>query len=133
MSEKGSDEFQWDYSYFKWQDIPRDVRRQMVLDRSLAGRTWMQGRTWVVANVTNQGARVMYNKNWDGCRDLWKENYRRSKLIRFFTDHPITPPDPERLEYERQYREREQAKAEWFNRAQQKRYEQWLKRKKAAE
>jgi len=28
------DEFQWDYSYFKWQNFPRDVRRQMVLDRS---------------------------------------------------------------------------------------------------
>ena len=37
-----------------------------------------------------------------------------------------------RLEYERQYREREQAKADRFNRAQQKRYEAWLaKRNKA--
>jgi|SRR6516165_671012 len=87
------DEFQWDYSYFKWQDIPRQVRRQMVLDRSMEGRTWMRGRTWVVADVTNQGARAMYNNNWDGCRDLWKENYRRAKLLRFHTDRPITPPD----------------------------------------
>jgi len=100
------DEFQWDYSYFKWHDIP----------------------TWVVADVSKQGARVMYNKNWDGCRDLWKENYRRMKLRRFYTDRPITPPDPERLQYER-----EKAKADRFNHAQQKRYEQWLKKRKAAE
>jgi hypothetical protein len=75
----------------------------------------------------------MYNKNWDGCRDLWKENYRRAKLLRFHTDHPITPPDPERLEYERQYRERRQAEADRFNARQQKRYEAWLKKRKAAQ
>jgi hypothetical protein len=103
-------EFQWDYSYFKWQDIPREVRRQMVRDASEFGRTWMCGRTWVVEDVTIQGARAMYNQHWDGCRDLWKENYRRMKLLRFYTDHPITPPDLERLQYEREYREREQAK-----------------------
>jgi hypothetical protein len=91
------DEFQWDYSYFKWQDIPRQVRRQMVRDASEFGRTWMHGRTSVVADIFKCDARKMYNKNRDGCRDLWKENYRRSKLIRYYTDHPITPPDPERL------------------------------------
>jgi hypothetical protein len=93
----------------------------------------MCGRTWVVMDVTRQGARQMYNKNWDGCRDLWKENYRHSKLIRFFTDRPITPPDPKQLEYEREYRECDQARRDRFNRAQQKRYERWLKRRKAAE
>jgi hypothetical protein len=46
-----NDEFQWDYSYFKWQDIPREVRRQMVLDASQFGRTWMAGRTYVVADI----------------------------------------------------------------------------------
>jgi hypothetical protein len=34
-----ADEFPWDYSYFKWQDIPREVRRQMVRDASSFGRT----------------------------------------------------------------------------------------------
>jgi hypothetical protein len=128
-----NDEFHWDYSYFKWQDIPRHVRRQMVLDASQFGRTWMHGRTHVVADIFKCGARKMYNANWDGCRDLWKENYRRRKLWRFYTDHPITPPDPQRLEYDRQYREREQAKADRFNRAQQKRYEEWLKKRKVGE
>jgi hypothetical protein len=127
------DEFQWDYSYFKWQDIPRKVRRQMVLDASKFGRTWMHGRTGVVADIFKCNARKMYRENWDGCRDLWKENYRRMKLLRFYTDRPITPPDPERLEYERQYRERRHAEADRFNHAQQKRYEQWLKDRKVVE
>jgi hypothetical protein len=48
---------------------PRDVRRQMILDASQFGRAWMHGRTWVVADVTKQRARAMYNNNWDGCRD----------------------------------------------------------------
>jgi hypothetical protein len=123
-----SDQFQWDYSYFKWQDIPREVRRQMVLDASQCGRTWMHGRTGVVADIFKCAARKMYNKNWDGCRDLWKENYRWGKLLRLI-DRPIVPPDPKQLEYERRRREQEQAKADRFSRAQQKRYEAWLARK----
>jgi hypothetical protein len=66
---ESADEFPWDYSYFKWRDIPREVRRQMILDASQFGRAWMHGRTWVVADVTKQRARAMYNNNWDGCRD----------------------------------------------------------------
>ena len=79
------DEFPWDYSYFKWQDIPREVRREMVLDRSWAARTWMYGRNSVLADIHLSGARQMYNKNWDGCRDLWKELYRAKK-------HPGSAP-----------------------------------------
>jgi bifunctional non-homologous end joining protein LigD len=33
-------------------------------------------------------ARRIYKQNWEGCRDLWIENYRRRKLFRY-TDHPI--------------------------------------------
>jgi hypothetical protein len=40
------------------------------------------------------------------------------------------PPNPEQLEYERRRREQEQAKADPFNRAQQKRYEAWLAARK---
>jgi hypothetical protein len=69
MSDDNSDEFQWDYSYFNWQDIPREVRSQMVRAASQFGRTWMHGRTWVVADIFKCDARKMYNKNWDGCRD----------------------------------------------------------------
>ena len=81
-----ADEFPWDYSYFKWLDIPREVRRQMVLDRSWAARTWINGRTTVQMDVPFAAARELYNKNWDGCRDLWKAIYRARK-------HPgQTPP-----------------------------------------
>jgi hypothetical protein len=68
-----NDEFQWDYSYFKWQDIPVEVRREMVHDRSWAARTWVYGRTSYQMDVPFVAARELYNKNWDGCRDLWKE------------------------------------------------------------
>ena len=40
---KKKPEFQWDYSYFKWQDIPVEVRREMARGSSIAGRTWIQG------------------------------------------------------------------------------------------
>jgi hypothetical protein len=102
----------------------------MMAERNMCGRTWMHGKSQVVADIPLSGAAQMYRKNWDGCRDAWRENYRRMKLRRFYTDHPITPPDPEQLEYERQYREQEQAKADRFNRAQQKRYEAWLAARK---
>ena len=61
-----NDEFPWDYSYFKWQDTPREVRRQMVLDASQFGRTWMHGRTWVVADIFKcdiLGVTVVSSKN----------------------------------------------------------------------
>ena len=64
----------------------------------------MLGQTSVVADIFKSDAHNMYNENWDGCRDLWKENYRRMKLRRFYTDRPIVPPDPDILEFEREYR-----------------------------
>jgi hypothetical protein len=76
-----NDEFQWDYSYFKWQDIPREVRREMVLARSWAARTWIYGKTAYQMDVPFAAARELYNKNWDGCRDLWKELYRAKKHL----------------------------------------------------
>src|SRR5690242_6367338 len=100
-----NDEFPWDYSYFAWQDMPREVRRQMVLDASQFGRTWMHGRTYIVADIFKCDARKMYNENWDGCRDRWKESYRRRKLFQY-TDQQIKPKDPRVIEFERQYRER---------------------------
>jgi hypothetical protein len=45
---------------------------------------------------------------------------------------PLPPRDSRAIEYERKWREREQAKADRFNRSQQKRYERWLKKRKAA-
>jgi hypothetical protein len=32
-------EFPWDYSYFKWQDIPAQVRREMVRNTSISTRS----------------------------------------------------------------------------------------------
>jgi AbrB family looped-hinge helix DNA binding protein len=43
----------------------RQMRRQSVLDASIFGRTWMYGRTSVVADVSKQAARQMYRDNWD--------------------------------------------------------------------
>jgi hypothetical protein len=45
-------EFPWDYSYFKWQDIPAQVRREMVRNTSMFGRCWIWGRTRQVADVS---------------------------------------------------------------------------------
>jgi hypothetical protein len=112
-------EFPWDYSYFKWQDIPAQVRREMVRNTSMFGRCWIWGRTRQVADVSKQAAREIYNENWNGCRDVWKENYRRRKLA-LYTDRPIEPPDPRLVEGERQYREREAAEHAKFNRMQQR-------------
>jgi hypothetical protein len=92
-------EFQWDYSYFKCQDIPAQVRREMVLARSAGGRTWIFGRTRMLIDVHNCEARKIYNENWDGCRDLWKERYRQKKLSR------SEPKDPRVVEFARSCRE----------------------------
>jgi hypothetical protein len=57
------------------------------------------------------------------CRKIGRTSY---------TDHRIVPPepaDPKIVEYERQYREQRQAEADRFNRAQQERYEAWLKKR----
>ena len=45
---------------------------------------------------------------------------------------PPPPRDPRALEYERKWRERQQAYRDRFNARQQKRYEKWLKKRKAA-
>src|SRR5215467_12874881 len=76
-------------SYFNWQDIPREVRRQMVLDRSWAARTWINGKTTVQMDVPFAAARELYNKNWDGCRDLWKAIYRARKHLGTNASHSI--------------------------------------------
>ena len=74
-------EFPWDYSYVPWKDIPPDVRREMVLDTSRFGRCWIQGRTETMIDVDKCDAREIYNSNEDGCRDVWKENYRARKRM----------------------------------------------------
>jgi hypothetical protein len=72
-------------------------------------------------------ARKMYNKNWDGCRDLWEEYYRKRRLFRLI-DRPIAPPDPVLAEANRRHYESEQAYRYRFNVRQQERYERWQKR-----
>jgi hypothetical protein len=46
---------------------------------------WVYGKTTVQMDVPIAAARELYNKNWDGCRDLWKELYRAKK-------HPGSAP-----------------------------------------
>jgi hypothetical protein len=120
-------EFQWDYSYFKWQDIPAQVRREMVLARSAGWRTWILGRTSVLIDVHKFEARKIYHENWDGCRDLWKEHYRKRMSS---PDQPAPSKDPKEIEYERERHRQWQAEADEFNRNQQERYERWLKENK---
>jgi hypothetical protein len=119
--------FQWDYSYIPWKDRPVEVRREMVQNASSFGRTWIYGRTGVLMDVFKRDARAVYNQNWDGCRDRWKEQYRCRKLYRY-SDRPIPVTDKRVAEYERQAREREQAYRDKFNREQQERYRRWLRR-----
>jgi hypothetical protein len=83
--------------------------------------------TMMIADVFKCDARKMYNKNWDGCRDLWKEHYRKRMSLR---GQPAPPRDPQIIEFERREREREQAYRKRFNRNQQERYERWLKENK---
>ena len=84
---KSNMEFPWDYSYIRWTDRPPDVRREMVRFTSMFGRCWITGRTSTLMDVYKNEARRLYNENWDGCRDLWKANYRARK-------HPGTSSPP---------------------------------------
>jgi hypothetical protein len=33
----------------------------------------------LTTDVPRKGAAKLYRQNWEGCRDLWKENYRQMK------------------------------------------------------
>ena len=99
----------------------------MVLTRSAGGRTWIQGRTILLRDVHNFQARELYNQNWDGCRDLWKERYRHRMSLR---GQRVPPKEPKQIEYELEQRRWWQAEADKFNRQQQERYERWLKENK---
>jgi hypothetical protein len=48
-------------------------------DRAWGARVWMLGKSGVYPDVHREGAAKMYRKNFDGCRDLWKLNYRQGK------------------------------------------------------
>jgi hypothetical protein len=63
------DEFPWDYSYFKWQDIPVEVRRQMVLDASQFGRA-CAGRSSALP------VRPLYA--WHSCRETHRAEFEAS-------------------------------------------------------
>ena len=39
----------------------------------------MVGKSQVVMDIPRKGAAKLYRQNWDGCRDLWKSNYRGMK------------------------------------------------------
>jgi hypothetical protein len=118
--------FQWDYSYTPWKDLPVELRREWARSASW-GRTSVEGRTTPCPDVFKYNARKMYNENWDGCRDLWKERYRKRKLYRNI-DRPIVDDGTDGTGFSREYREREAAKGAEFNRKQQERYERWLKK-----
>lgn len=122
------EEFPWDYSYFKWQDMPVEVRRESIRESSCCGRTWIHGRTGFTMDVSKSAARVAYNRNEDGCRDLWKECYWHRKLFKDI-DQPIKPRDPKVVKWERQRHERQETERAEFYRLQQKCYQTWLRLK----
>jgi hypothetical protein len=37
----------------------------------------MSGLTKIICDVTLHDAAQMYRENWDGCKDLWKLEYRQ--------------------------------------------------------
>jgi hypothetical protein len=88
------DEFLWDYRYFKWLDLSVEVRRERIKRRNFLGQS---------------AAAQLYRENTDGCRERWKENYRRRKLLRFNTDHLIESPDLELAQIHCQEAERYEA------------------------
>jgi hypothetical protein len=49
------------------------------LEESGWSLVWMRGKNWVVPDVPRKGAARMYQQNWDGCRELWKRDYRQRK------------------------------------------------------
>ena len=122
------EEFPWNYSYFKWQDMPIEVRRESVRESSRCGRTWVFGRTGFTMDVSKSEARQAYNRNQDSCRDLWKECYWQRKLFKDI-DRPIKPRDPKVVKWERQRVLRQEAERAEFYRLQQVCYQTWLRLK----
>ena len=51
------DKFRGDYSYFKWQDIRVEVRREWVKVRNVAARTWLREKTTLLGDVIPSGDR----------------------------------------------------------------------------
>jgi hypothetical protein len=45
-------------------------------------RTWMQGNTQVLDDISRHDAAALYRANWDDCRDLWKAAYGLRKWRR---------------------------------------------------
>jgi hypothetical protein len=66
------------YSYFKWQDIPVEVRREITLARSWAARTWVYGRTAYQMDVPLAAARELYNANCSHYLKDWSRWCRRA-------------------------------------------------------
>jgi hypothetical protein len=65
-----------------WASRSRAERRKYLLALNAVGRTWVFGHSSSLADVSLAEARELYNQNWDGCRDCWKENYRLNKNAR---------------------------------------------------
>jgi hypothetical protein len=70
--------FQWDYSYFKWQDIPIRLSPEMLQIRNIGGRTWITGRTSILGDVSSKRPRNCTTRTGTGCRDR-KETIARGK------------------------------------------------------
>jgi len=48
-------------------------------ESNLDRRTSLQSQNNYLLDVSRQNAANKYRRNWDGCRDLWKSDYRGRK------------------------------------------------------
>jgi hypothetical protein len=62
-----------------WASMSLQQRREFTRARNQAAQIWVAGRHSTLIDVSFQQARELYNQNWDGCRDCWKQNYQQEK------------------------------------------------------
>jgi hypothetical protein len=58
-----------------WEELQERLDVLNGLERQVP----LLGKNRVVNEVPRKGAAQMYRDNWDGCRDLWKLDYRQMK------------------------------------------------------
>jgi hypothetical protein len=59
--------------------LKESLELQERLDNPFKMYGCMAGRSILMMDVSRRGAAQKYRQNWDGCRDLWKEDYRLRK------------------------------------------------------
>jgi len=50
-------------------------------ESNYARRTFLRSRNSFLLDLSRHSAAEMYRQNWDGCRESWKQDYRRRKEL----------------------------------------------------